>query len=175
MGERDEERRRRPFWDPFGFWRIFEEINREIERIMREMEERGPFHVEKTIPINAPGVHGFIHFSRTGYPVRADLNLRCPPRVVEEGVREPLTDVYVKGDEVYVVVELPGASKDEIELSATESELEIKTTGKYKYHAIVPLPEKVDPEKATAKYSNGVLEVRLKIKGRGRGRKVEIE
>ena len=82
--------------------------------------------------------------------------------------REPLVDVLDEEEEVIVVAELPGVEKEDINLHASEDELIISVdTPQRKYHKELPLPEEVDPKPVRASYKNGVLEVRLKKKGKG--------
>jgi HSP20 family protein len=57
---------------------------------------------------------------------------------------------------------VPGVTKEDITLNATEDRLTISVdTPKRKYYKEVALPEKVDPKTAKASYKNGVLEVTL--------------
>lgn len=73
--------------------------------------------------------------------------------------QESLVDVFQKGNEVIVVIEVPGVAKEDIKLDATESILEIKATNQF--YQKIELPVKVDFQKARASCKNGVLEVRL--------------
>lgn len=76
------------------------------------------------------------------------------------GVREPLTDVTVDGNVVRIVVELPGVTKEDIQLEGTETSLTVSVdTEKRKFRKTVPLPSKVEPDSAKAEYNNGILEI----------------
>jgi HSP20 family protein len=75
--------------------------------------------------------------------------------------------VLTSDEEVKVLVELPGAKKDEIKLSATANTLSIRTeTPERKYSKDIDLPEEVDPATAKSSYNNGVLEVTFRRKGK---------
>ena len=107
-------------------------------------------------------------------------------------VREPIVDVWEDDEHVFVTAELPGVSKDNIDLNVTENAVEIKAELKsekkeegkeerkvfrsfssfYKY---VSLPSAVDPETAEATFSNGVLEVKIRKQKVEKKRKVEIK
>ncbi|MEJ2272893.1 MAG: Hsp20/alpha crystallin family protein [Candidatus Bathyarchaeota archaeon] len=77
--------------------------------------------------------------------------------------REPLADVLSSDGEVQVIVELPGVSKDDINLRGTENSLTVSVdTSERKYYKKLDLSIKVDPKSAKSKYTNGVLEVTLK-------------
>ena len=90
----------------------------------------------------------------------------------------PSTDVYEKGDEVIVRAEVPGMSKDDLEVSLTDSTLTLKGEKRHEeevkeedYHRCersfgsilrtVELPSEVKADDAKATYKDGVLEVRL--------------
>ncbi|RLG37042.1 MAG: Hsp20/alpha crystallin family protein, partial [Thermoproteota archaeon] len=89
-------------------------------------------------------------------------------REEEEAMREPVLDVMDFGDEIVVVAEIPGVSKEDIDVSATERRLTIRAKP---YSAKVDLPAEVRPEGAKATYSNGILEVRLPKK---EGKRAEV-
>ena len=110
-------------------------------------------------------------------------------QVIERNYLVPGHEVYVKDGQVVVVVELPGASKDAIDLRVSERTLtleagfskklseeipEAKLLKRKGYRAVVELPEEVDPEAGTASYVDGILVVRLPAK-KPKGVKVEIE
>ncbi|HLE34382.1 MAG TPA: Hsp20/alpha crystallin family protein, partial [Nitrososphaerales archaeon] len=81
--------------------------------------------------------------------------------------REPLVDVMSSGDEVKVIAELPGVSKEEIKISATENTVTIQTdTAEKKYRKDIDLPDEVDPTSAKSTYKNGMLEITFKRKGK---------
>lgn len=62
-------------------------------------------------------------------------------------------------------IELPGVDKKDIELKILPDEVHVKATrGNIEYHGDVELGFDVIPEKTTAKYSNGLLQVRAFIK-----------
>jgi len=77
---------------------------------------------------------------------------------------KPLIDIVEKENEIYVTAELPGISKGQIILKATDSTLDLKAShGERKYSEQIVLPSKVDPHSARATCRNGILEVILKV------------
>lgn len=111
----------------------------------------------------------------------------------ELAMRVPPLDVYEEGGSVVVKAELPGMKKDEIEIHVSGDELTI--SGKKEkeekierkdyrrversaglFRRTVSLPAAVEPEKVTASYKDGVLEIRApRIDGaEPKGRKVEV-
>jgi HSP20 family protein len=82
-------------------------------------------------------------------------------------LRKPVSDVINEDTEVVVVVELPGVDKNDIKLDATDFSIEISADaqGKRKYQTRLDLPAKINPDHAKARYTNGILEVRLQKVG----------
>ncbi|MFX0099812.1 MAG: Hsp20/alpha crystallin family protein [Candidatus Hodarchaeota archaeon] len=149
---------------------------------LNEIKKKGPF------------VYGFsVKFDpKTGKPIFDNFgNIKAPTVPVEEtedeevpaptsaSVREPLADVLEEENEIVVVVELPGVKKEDITLDANEDSIEIRAEGgrDRRYQKNVWLPSKINPDKAKARYTNGILEVRLeKIEEkRKKGSSIPIE
>jgi HSP20 family protein len=94
------------------------------------------------------------------------------------GMQEPSVDLYEDQDRVVVKAELPGLSKDDIQVSIADNVLTIKGEKKkeeedsnkdyYRSERVygaflrtLPLPAEVNPEKVQATFKNGVLNIRL--------------
>ncbi|UCD96904.1 MAG: Hsp20/alpha crystallin family protein, partial [Candidatus Bathyarchaeota archaeon] len=80
-------------------------------------------------------------------------------------------------DHIEIYMELPGVEKEDIQLNVIEDIVEVKAKDFFKR---VNLPtQTTDPEKATSKYRNGVLEInvpkRPKQKDERPGKKIKIE
>ena len=125
-----------------------------------------------------PIVRGFsIRIGPDGKPEIREFGTK--PTIIKEGVeeRKPLVDVIETDDEVQIIAEMPGVNKDDIELNATETSLEIKAEGENrKYYETVELPTEVNPDSAKARYNNGVLEVVLRKKHPKKGgRRIRVE
>lgn len=93
-------------------------------------------------------------------------------------LRAPAVDVFEEGNNVVVKAEIPGAAKDDIEVNVTDSLLtisghkerkdEVREDKYYRcersygsFSRSVELPGEVQAGKATATFSDGVLEIRL--------------
>ncbi|WP_420546091.1 Hsp20/alpha crystallin family protein [Nitrosopumilus sp.] len=101
-------------------------------------------------------------------------------------------DVIDEGKQLSVKVNLPGISKKEIHLNVTDSAMEIhaehkeeseekkknylrKERSQVAYSRILPLPEKIIPEKVKSKLTDGVLEVILpKVKPTPKSKKRSV-
>ncbi|WP_297521217.1 Hsp20/alpha crystallin family protein [Thermococcus sp.] len=140
--------RRDRYWDPFDLMR---EIQEEIDAIFRDVM-RGP----------------------------RLWNIREPEEsiAVSETWREPFVDIFDRGDRFVITAELPGVRKEDIKLRVTEDtvyieaqikrEKELEEEGAIRveryysgYRRVIRLPEEVIPEKAKARYNNGVLEIEI--------------
>ncbi len=172
-------RRRRRDWDEE--WDIFDEffgrfrIDDIFERMMKDIEDM--FRRAESGEIK-PIVRGFsIRIGPDGKPEIREFGTK--PTIKETGIeeRKPLVDVIETDNEIQVIAEMPGVNKDDIELNATETSLEIRAEGENrKYYETVELPAEVEPDSAKARYNNGVLEVILKKKTpKKSGKRIKIE
>ncbi|MFO7966231.1 MAG: archaeal heat shock protein Hsp20 [Archaeoglobaceae archaeon] len=79
--------------------------------------------------------------------------------------RRPLIDVMKGDEEVNVIAEMPGVNKEDIDISASETAVDIKAEGTTtRYSESVDLGCEVIPDSAKARYNNGVLEIVFKRK-----------
>jgi len=154
--------------------RLFEEMDRLIDEIMRESFEeiergRGRYYYGFSITIGPDGVPR----------VREWGNIRPGIRPRISDTIEPFTDVIEEDEVVRVVVDMPGVEKEDINIEATETELRISAErGDRKYHKVVTLPCKVKPETAKATYKNGVLTVTIEKaekEKKAKGIRVKVE
>ncbi len=102
---------------------------------------------------------------------------------------KPLYKIVVSDDEVVVTFDLPCVQKDDVELDSTEETLSVQAKMRRavslqvggpvqkwlefeRYSKKIRLPVKVDPNGATAEFSNGILTVRYPIAHGGRSVKI---
>ncbi len=182
-------RRRRPFFS--RFFEDIEDIMREMEEEMRMLMEMAPRELirerqtkEGVVREIGPIVYGYsITIGPDGKPVVREfgnvrpgtLTGRAPLQLKPE--REPLVDVIEEDKQIRVIAELPGVSKEDVELRADDKTLTIKVdTEKRKYYKEIELPAQVDPNSAKASYNNGVLEVTLTKKAEEKkGQRIKVE
>ncbi|MBF0478425.1 MAG: Hsp20/alpha crystallin family protein [Candidatus Omnitrophica bacterium] len=103
----------------------------------------------------------------------------------------PAVDVLESKDDIVVRADLPGISKEDIQISLEDSILTIKGEKKFaheekdkNYYKIersygaffrsVPLPISVDANKVDAKYNNGVLEIKLLKREEAKPKQIKI-
>ncbi|RLI89318.1 MAG: Hsp20/alpha crystallin family protein [Archaeoglobales archaeon] len=173
-------RRRRRDWDDIFdefFGREFEMFDEIVERMMRDFDEI--FRRASSGEIK-PIVRGFsIRIGPDGKPEIREFGTK-PEAVRQEGIEErrPLIDVMETDEEVHVIAEMPGVNKEDIDVNASETSVEIKAEGESrKYYEVVDLPCEVVPDSAKARYNNGVLEIifRKKHPKKEDKKKIKIE
>ena len=158
----DKRRRKGLFDDVFGA-DPFEDIESVIDHIFNEIG------INMDDLSEQPFVYGFSVSQRPGEEPEIHEFGNVPPEAgdvkpkmqqINIGERKPLVDVFETEDSVHIVAEMPGIEKEDIQLDATDSTVELKAThGERKYSEYIELPVKVDPDSAKATYKNGVLEV----------------
>jgi len=98
------------------------------------------------------------------------------------GCLTPLYEVLETDDALIISADIPGSDKDEINLEVGEGILRLdapcrRTTpgGGGRYTLQLQIPEYVDPSRATARYHNGVLEIRIPKKHPRGGVRIKVE
>ncbi len=160
------------------FEKSFGRTERWINRLVKDAstgklpspEEGGPYVYGWTFRIGLDGKPEFQEFG----------NMKgSPPGAPKEmiGSREPLVDVNETDEAVNITAEVPGVSKDDINLEITEDSLVINVDSKErKYYKGIALPAGVHRDSASASYKNGVLEVKLeRSRPEKAGKKLQIK
>ncbi|MFX1276804.1 MAG: archaeal heat shock protein Hsp20 [Promethearchaeota archaeon] len=162
------------------FQQMFREVYKKISEFLpQNMQNVDPDEVRKWFMKNkskifpgSPFVAGFnINFRPDGTPIIDSFgNIRPSGRKqgtteVDAGVREPLVDINVEPSQIIVIAEMPGVTKEDIELKATTHSLTISTKSGEpgrRYYKEIELPVAINSDYAKARYQNGILEVKLK-------------
>ncbi len=181
MNSNDEDKDQRK--DPFDINdknKEFERMIHDIEKMMRESLR--DIANSKMRPGNSY-VHGFnINISPDGKAeVREFGNYprRKPRRKKQPKEKEAPIDILENKKDISVTIQLPGVTKEDINLNVTDNNREIKVDiPRHKYHKKVALPGKVKPKTTKATYKNGVLDVTIEKKHKkkkGNNYSVDIE
>ena len=181
---------------PFGPWSYadIDEMMKEMERefmALTDAEDRLPKDLvrEKRAEDGSvtreigPIVYGYsMTVGPDGKPVIREFgNLkRSPSKEWREAIsetREPMVDLVEGPKEVRVLAELPGARKQDIELTLEGRSLVISANTpakKYRKELELPCPVRLEGSKST--FNNGILEVTLpKRKGRSSGVRIKVD
>ena len=101
--------------------------------------------------------------------------------IEHSGVKEPLVDTTVdeKENTLRITAEMPGVDKDHIKVNITGKILSIHAEKEdKKYHADIPVALELDNAAAKASYSNGILELKIKLRRpvpKLKGKEVKVE
>lgn len=92
--------------------------------------------------------------------VMTDVMGLAPNDAQSDAPSDPHVDIYEYDDEIKVIADLPGATKDAIDLQCDGHTLSITlTTTDHPRAQRVRLPVPVDKHTGAARYNNGILEV----------------
>ncbi len=172
------------------FQKMFKEIFKQISKSLpKDLQGLSPEDFTKEFMKNqskfgkkGPFVYGFnFGIGPDGKPSMGSFgNIEKEPISGETKVRknrEPLVEVHEEEDYIIVIAEMPGVNKDDIELNATTKSITISTQkivfGR-SYFKEIDLPAEIKQDYAKARYTNGILEVRL-IKIKGKGKPIDID
>jgi HSP20 family protein len=158
------------------FQRLFKDIfGRIMDSLPTEFQNLSPEDIMREFTKNKgkfgfPIMYGFnINIGPDGKPMIDSFgNLKAKPYSGEpevKKVREPLTELNEEGNKIIVICEMPGVTREDIELKATTRSLTISTKSNVKgrrYYKEIELPSAINSDYARARYTNGILEVKLK-------------
>lgn len=166
--------------------RIFQEMYSEfaeaedmLNRIFRTVSETEPSDLA-----SFPYYYGYqVTIGPDGRPkVREFGNVRPSSRglVEKTGVRAPLVDTAMdeKGNTLTITAEMPDVTKQDVKINIADRYVSVRAEkGDKKYHADIPVDVQLDDASAKATYSNGILELKIKLKepSKPRAKEVKVE
>ena len=117
---------------------------------------------------------------------------RRPQEDLNRGAWVPVVDIYSNGHDLVLKAELPGMSREDIEVVVENSTLVLKGNKKFDpevkedayrriernygtFHRSFTLPNTVDASKVSADYKNGVLTVKLPFREEAKPRTINVE
>ena len=159
------------------FRSLFKKIFEKIKEGFPDFQKLSPEDIQKELMKNKdkfgfPFMYGFnINIGPDGKP-RIDSfgNIKAKPysrksKVQVDKSREPLIEIIEESDKLVVIAEMPGVTKDDVELKATSHSLTISTRSNSfgrNYYKEIELPAAINSDYAKARLQNGILEVKLK-------------
>jgi len=157
-------------FDLFGLGGLFKGIEKLVD-LAGKLEENGGISKEGEINFDhlkkgMKGVYGFtINTAGGGIPkVETFGNIKKTPegpKVDEE--REPITDMFDEKNEIVIIAEMPGIEETDLKIELKEDILELTAISKSRtYRKELLLPAKVTKQNLRHKFTNGILEIRIK-------------
>lgn len=185
-------RKRKDGWFSGDDWNIddiFNNLDGEFQRIRKQMDNFMKDSFEGNISESNkrnPFVFGFsVKTGPDGFPIFEEFgNTRMNPfgktgeKPTVDTRREPLTDINETEDQIAITVELPGVSKEDIDINVMEDKVEVNVkTESRKYFKSIDLKSLVETESSKATYTNGILDLVLKKKesDKPKGTKVKVD
>ena len=178
---------------PFSSWRIrpsrifediidkeFAEAEDMLNRMFRTVREINT----SDLTSNTPYYYGYqVTIGTDGKPhVREFGNIRPSAKglVEQTGVRAPLVDTALdeKQNTLKITAEMPGVNKEDVKIDVSDKYVTIHAEkGEKKYHADIPVDVELDDVSAKATYSNGILELKIKLKQaqKSKGKEIRVE
>ena len=167
--------------------RMFEETVRDIDKVPKDLireydtptggrvKEIGPLVYGYSVTVGPDGKPKVKQFGNIKSLGRGGGGGMTPPALTAE--REPLADVTTSDKDVKVTVEMPGVSKQDIKINVQDGSVEVSTIGSAskKYRRLIELPPDADLETAKSTYTNGILEIAFKKKGKTKGKELKID
>jgi len=168
--DKEKEKNEDADFDLFGLGGLFKGIEKLVD-LAGKLEEKGGIRKEGEINFDhlkkgMKGVYGFtINTAGGGAPkVETFGNIKKTPegpKVDEE--REPITDIFDEKNEIVVIAEMPGIEENDIKIDLKEDILELSAVSKNRnYRKELLLPVKVLKQNLRHKFTNGILEIRIK-------------
>lgn len=168
--EKDKDKKDEANFDIFGLGGLFKGIEKLVD-LAGKLDEKGGMSKEGELNLDhirkgMKGVYGFtINTAGGGSPkVETFGNIKKTPegpKVNEE--REPITDIFDEQDEIIVIAEMPGIEESDIKIELKEDILEISAINTSRtYRKEILLPVKVLQSNLSQKFTNGILEIKIK-------------
>ena len=133
---------------------------------------------------NTPYFYGYqVTIDPDGKPhVREFGNIRPSAKglIEQTGVRAPLVDTALdeKQNTLKITAEMPGVNKEDVKIDVSDKYVTIHAEkGDKKYHTDIPVDVELDDVSAKATYSNGILELKIKLKQaqKSKGKEIRVE
>ncbi len=151
------------FWDDWD--RLFKNIYGDFERMFKRSMKELPEDPEN---VRTWGFKMFWDNSMEKPVLKYFGNLDpLTGKLLEDGFRIPSSEKSFDPNESAwrVIVELPGVKRGEINLSVSESNLQLETSNpERKYRHQIDFDTEIDSNSVRAKFNNGILDITLKVK-----------
>lgn len=162
----------------------FRKMRKQMDDLMRDAVEgnstdnssKKPLVFGFSVTTGPDGIPKFEDFSNNTIEPFSSSRNETKEATIETS-REPLTDVNETDSDIAITVELPGVSKEDIDINVTETRVEVKVdTEARNYFKAIDLSCEVQTKSSKATYTNGILDLVLKkkISEKAKGTKVKV-
>ncbi|MCJ2520064.1 MAG: Hsp20/alpha crystallin family protein [Candidatus Thermoplasmatota archaeon] len=140
-----------------GFEEDFKEMREKIDKMLRS------FFKGKPSNLKSPFVYGFsVRVGKDGIPKIREFGTMKPTVERRDPIeREPVYDVIEGDEQIFITVDLPGATPEKIRLRASERVITIEAQGYRRYWKVLDMPERVDASSLSWTFNNGVLDISM--------------
>jgi HSP20 family protein len=162
----------------------FRKMRKQMDNLMRDAVEgnvsdnstKSPFVFGFSVTTGPDGIPKFEDFSNNRIGPLSSSKNESKEAAVDTN-REPLTEVNETDSDIAITVELPGVTKEDIDINVTENKVEVKVgTESRNYFKRIDLSHEVQSKSSKATYTNGILDLVLKkkISEKAKGTKVKV-
>jgi HSP20 family protein len=98
--------------------------------------------------------------------------------IEQTGIREPLIDTSIdeKNNTLVITAEMPGVTKEDVKVNIHENYVAIHAEkDDKKYHSDIPINSELENASAKAVYSNGILELKIRLKKAPKPQSTEVK
>jgi len=159
--------------------RDFSDAEDMLNRMFRTVRESGADFSQST-----PYYYGYqITVGPDGKPrIREFGNARPASKglMQQSNVRQPLVDTNFdeKENALTITAEMPGITKEDVKVAIQDGLVTIQAEkGDKRYKTELPVNSELDAENAKASYTNGILELKIKLKRppKSKAREIKVE
>ena len=164
--------------EPDGFEELFQRMMKPFKGLDKILDDIEDSEAAQTF---GPYYYGYsLTMGPDGKPQVKEYGNVRPGLLPTSETREPFVDVIVDDKEkvLKVVAEMPGVEKKDIMIEVVGNTINLNAENdNKKYQTKIPIKQKVDEDSVKATYSNGILEVKFKLKeeNRPQGKRVMVE
>lgn len=146
----------------------FEKLEKLMDDLMKSFEQEESKEKEKLFGVS-------IKISKDGKPIMQELAHNLKPKHSLQA-REPLVDLRSDSEHAFIIAELPGVKKEDVDVRLDGLKLSISAESADAFFKQVALPFEVEEKPERTEFNNGILELVFKKKPnlKLKGKKIKI-
>ena len=159
--------------------KIFQSVFNEIENLQGVFQN----NLDSDFRTNGPHYYGYsMTIGSDGKPVIKEFgNVRNSEESyvnTDSEYRDPQIDIIndENNGKIKIIAEMPGVKKENIEITENQGIVKIKAeNGERKYNKDVSTGKKLNANKTTSKFTNGILELEIELEKSETEKKIKID